>query len=49
MEQLVLFEELKDCPEDFSGVDGDGLGEGEEVYEGELAKWELVKDDELVS
>ena len=48
-EQLVLFEGMKDCLEDLSGVDGDGLGEEEEVYEGELAKWGLVEEDELVS
>jgi len=39
--QLYLFEpEL--CEEDLGGVEGDGLCEGEEVYEGELAEesWE---------
>ena len=35
-EQLLLFEELKDCQEDLSGVDGDGLGEGEEISLGEF-------------
>ena len=29
--QMVLFEEVKDCLEDFSGVVGDGLGEGEVI------------------
>jgi hypothetical protein len=39
--QLYLFEpEL--CEEELAGVEGDGLCEGEEVYEGELAEeiWE---------
>lgn len=36
-EQLYLFEsESELCEEDLSGVEGDGLCEGEEVYDGEL-------------
>jgi hypothetical protein len=36
-EQLYLFDrEL--CEEDLSGVEGDGLCEGEEIYAGELAE-----------
>ena len=40
-EQLYLFD-LEDPKEDLGGVEGDGLCEGEEVYEGELAEeiWE---------
>jgi hypothetical protein len=34
--QLLLFKEMKGCPEDFSGVDGDGLGEGEVICFAEL-------------
>ena len=40
-EQLYLFQEYE-WEEDYSGVEGDGLCEGEEVYAGELAeyRWE---------
>ena len=34
--QLYLFEPAF-CEEDLAGLDGDGLCEGEEAYEGELA------------
>ena len=36
-EQLYLFQEYE-WEEDYSGVEGDGLCEGEEVYAGELAE-----------
>ncbi len=40
-DQLYLFQEYE-WEEDYSGVEGDGLCEGEEVYAGELAEqdWE---------
>ncbi len=40
-EQLYVFQEYE-RGEDYSGVEGDGLCEGEEVYGGELARlgWE---------
>lgn len=37
--QLYLFEELCVEEKELSGVVGDGLGPGEEAYEGESEEW----------
>ncbi len=43
-DQLYLFQEYE-WEEDYSGVEGDGLCEGEEVYAGELIEyaWDEAK------
>ena len=43
--QLYLFEDLR-LEEAISGVDGDGLGPGEEIYEGELE--DFLLDERLL-
>ena len=46
-EQLYLFD-FECSEEDLSGVEGDGLCEGEEVYEGELALWGWREEEKRV-
>ena len=41
--QLYLFQEIP-VEEDLGGVVGDGLGPGEEAYEGELEEWWIEQE-----